>query len=223
MRAIIRLCSNERIANVINMPVRTRITGQAERIDLKRKAKGRHPLLKVGSRHSGIWQTIVNDGNPKHGITAAQIRGLNHMYHPQILKDLLDYRLVKVVGKNASGENIYIGDPNGHGTYMQQVTVEVELLEDESGKFFTRTKLQGRTTEPGRIIRSLGTRKMHFNVPLPEEPGVIKVAGDVRVDPMSDLPLSRNAKPLTIDAEATEQKKTEVPLLLEATATIIEG
>lgn len=199
------------------MGIRTRITDKAERIELERKAKGRHPILKLGSRHNAVFQAIL-EGNAKRGYTAAQIQAFCGQYHPQILKDLLDYRLVKVVGKRGT-ENVYAADPAAKGTYIQQVTVQVDLLEDEHGRFFTRTYLKGRANQPGRIIRQLGSRQIHFNIPLPEEPEVVKTTGHVVVDPIPDEPMMGRARPMTVDASAEEVVPT---LLLEAKATIVE-
>jgi hypothetical protein len=186
------------------MPVRTRITGQAERADLTRKSKGRHPILKLGSRHNAVFQTILQDGNPKGGITAAQIEAICGQYHPQILKDLLDYRLVTQYAKNSDNSYRYIADPKMRGTYIQEVTVEVTLLEDEHGRFFTLTKLPGRHPKPGRIVRALGTRKLHFRVPLPEQEGVQAVKNDSPVDPDFAPVDFDTASEVTIDGEAVE-------------------
>jgi hypothetical protein len=200
------------------MPIRTRISDRTERIELRRKALGRHPILKIGSRHNAVFQTIL-EGNVKGGFTAAQIDAYCGQYHPQILKDLIDYRLVRQLSRNANNEFKYVADPAAKGTYIQEVTVEVELLEDEHGRFFTRTTMKGRHPTPGRIIRSLGTRKIHFKVPLPEEASVTPVAGDVRVDDLPDTSTPRYNPNVTIDAEASEHRE---PLLLEAKATIVE-
>jgi hypothetical protein len=199
--------------------IRTRITGKAERAELHRKAKGRHPLLKIGSRHNSIFQTILQDGNHKGGITASEIRHLNENYHPQILKDLLDHRLIKSIAKQDNNAFRYVADPAAKGSYVQEVTVEVELLEDEFGRFFTRTYLEGRHPTPGRIVRSLGSRKLHFKVPLPNEPEVTPIQGDARIDANTPLTRRGGAQNAVIDAEAEEYRE---PLLLEATATRIE-
>jgi hypothetical protein len=204
------------------MAIRTRITGSGVRENIMREnAKLRHPLLRTGTRHQALWQTIVQEGNPRGGMTAAQMKNACHLYHPQILKDLLDHRLVARREKNTDGAFRYVADERGRGTYVQEVTVEVELLEDDQGRFVTKTTLVGSTGDHGRIIRSLAKRRINFNVPLPNEPGVMPVAGVVNVDTPDGFSASRGkGATKTIDTSATE---VEDPLLLEASASIIEG
>lgn len=203
------------------MPIRTRITGEAERAELKRKAKGRHPLLKNGSKHQAVWQAICQDGNPKGGITAARLRALlGPIFHPQVLKDLIDHRLVTQRDKRPDGSFRYIGDDRGIGTYCQTVTVEVELLEDDKGRFVTKTTLVGSTGKHSRIIRSLGRRRINFNVPLPNEPGVEKIVGVVNVDNAqgfnSTPGMGRTAK--FVEGESQQRQETG---LIEGSYTIL--
>jgi hypothetical protein len=201
------------------MAIRTRITGLGHRADILRKNKARHHLIRVGTRHCAVWQTLVQDGNPRGGMTAAQLRNACHLYHPQVLKDLIDHRLVARRAKNSNGEYRYIADDKGRGSYVQVVEVEVELLEDEAGRFVTKTTLIGAAGSHGRIIRSLARRKIKFNVPLPQEPGVMPITGVVNVDNPEGFNYSQgSSRTQTIDVTGYE---VEDPLLLEATATIL--
>lgn len=152
------------------MPIKKRISGETARADIKRKAKGRHPLLqKLDSPHLAVWQTIVQDGNPRGGITARQIAQGTHLYHPQVLADLIASVLVTKVGRNANNEVKYFGDEKGRGAFIQKVDVKVELFEDEHGKFFTRTTMSGSDNVAGKIVRKLGERTIHMRVPMLEE------------------------------------------------------
>lgn len=153
------------------MPIKQRLTGEAaKRADLHRKKRGRHPMLGLASKHLSVWQTIVQDGNPQGGITARQIQRLTHNYHPQILKDLCDAFLVIKVGRNTHNEVKYFGDDKGRGMNVQKVTALVELFEDESGNFFTRTTLEGGADNvTGRIVRQVAARRVHMRVPALEE------------------------------------------------------
>jgi hypothetical protein len=167
------------------MPIRQRITGEAARADVTRKNRGQHPLLRVGSLHRGLWEAIVHDGNPKGGITSAQLRAIYPNFHPQLLADLQKAKLVAKAGKIRSSFR-YVADERGRGIIPQQVTVEVELYETETGALVTRTYLHGRKDEPGKPVRFLTSRKITIDVPGQYAPGVQEVAGDVTIDPEPD-------------------------------------
>jgi len=152
------------------MPIKARITGDAARADIKRKAKGRHPLLqRLDGPHLAVWQTIVQDGNPKGGMTAYQMRQATHMFHPQVLADLVASLLVAKIGRNGNNEIKYVADEKGRGAFIQTVTVHVEMYEDENGKFFTKTTIPGSDNVAGKIVRKVGERRIHMRVPMLEE------------------------------------------------------
>ena len=189
------------------MAIRNSINDPAVRKEQQRKARGRHPLLKIGSKHTAVWDAIVSSGNPKGGITSAQLRSICDDYHPQILADLKKAYLVTERGKIGNNKK-YIADPNGKGIISQQVTVEVELYETENGEFVTRTRLYGRVDNPGVVNRFLGSRKITLDVP---PTALASMASAITPDPQYDPYETARAKQRhgdvnvrTIEGEAYE-------------------
>ena len=202
------------------MAIRTRISGLAERAELKRKAKGRHPYLKLGSSQNAVFQTILQDGNPAGGITAARVEAMCGYYHPQIMKNLLDYKLITQISKSGN-EFKYIADPAARGTYMQDVTINVELLEDENGQFFCRAKVHGGKASHAKIVRVIGSRKIHFKVPLLGDPSIMNVTQDIELEEHKFTVPETNTQNTIIDVTANEVIDEDGALLLLPSYAIV--
>lgn len=144
------------------MPIKKRQPDNPQRMHGERNSKLRHPMLKTGSPHFSIWDTLVNAG--AGGLTAAQIKSRNSLYHPQVIKDLMDARLIAVVNQNQN-EKQYIADPKGRGRHIQSVRVVVQLLEDESGYFHAVAYVPGQNTQPSGKVRVAHERGINFVVP----------------------------------------------------------
>lgn len=165
------------------MPIRRSLTDKPKRESQHRTAKGRHPLLKLGSRHLNVWDILCNAG--LDGYTAAQIKARTTFYHPQIMKDLLDARLITQIEKDGN-EFTYIADPRGIGIIPHQVRVEVKLLEDEAGYFHAVAYVKGSTQQPKGAVRVIAERGFNFKVPLEDDvldpvfrEGMNVVSGDI--------------------------------------------
>jgi hypothetical protein len=141
-------------------------------------------LLKLGSRHLDVWRTIVDHGNPANGITSAQLKQLTHLYHPQVLADLKQARLVTSIGMR-KGHKLYIADPRGRGEMTQRLDIKIEVYETEDGAFLTRTVLKGRVNNSGKIKRLITER--HVTVTIPVSERGIDVVGDISVDPVQTI------------------------------------
>jgi hypothetical protein len=144
------------------MPIRKRLTNKPRRESELRNAKGRHPLLKTGSRHFNVWDVMLSFKEP---ITAEQISNRTTFFHPQILKDLLDAKLIKKVGKRGT-EYLFVADPAGLGIIPREVRVQVELVEDEEGFFHAFAYVVGSTQKPKGGVRTLVKRGLNFIVPM---------------------------------------------------------
>ncbi len=146
------------------MPINRRLTNQPKREDPSRTNKGRHPLLGNGSKHLSVWETLVDNGP----LTAAGIKARTTFYHPQVLKDLMDAKLVAKLGKkNASF--IYAADPKGRGIIPREVLVKVELLEDEEGYFHAVAWVVGSSQKPKGGTRTIKSRGIKFVIPMESE------------------------------------------------------
>lgn len=155
------------------MPINQRYTtapDEARRVDpLRRNTLSRHPLLALGTRHAMLWQQILDAGNPVGGITNARLRDIP-CWHPQVMADLKDARLIKVVGKIGTS-NLYIADPSGVGILPQFADVVLELFEAEDGAFIVKAKLKGQIKHPGKIVRRLLERTVRLRIPVSAEKG----------------------------------------------------
>jgi hypothetical protein len=137
---------------------------QAKRKPNSYTGKGRHPLLRIGTPHYAVWETIVTAGNPDGGITAASLKAICPLYHPQVMSDLQRSMLVAKNGK-LGASFLYVGDPNGRGIIPQQIEVEIEVYETDNGSFVTRTYLRGRQDTIGKITKYLTSRKIRIDIP----------------------------------------------------------
>jgi len=152
------------------MPIRKRLTDAPKRTDPFHNKKGRHPLLKIGSPHFSVWDTLCTAGKGNKGLSNAQIQNRTTLWHPQVMKDLLDARLVAKVGKNGN-EFLYTADPKGRGIIPTELVVDVVIVEDERGYFFATAKIRGSQGSPKGGTREIGKRSVNFIVPLEGELG----------------------------------------------------
>lgn len=145
----------------------------------------KHPLL-ARQRNHHVWQSLVLL-NKKHGpVTAAHLqREVGDLWHPQILADLQNAKLV-IKHHKVGTRWFYVADPNGWGVIQQQVEIKIDLYEDGKGNFVTQTTLKGRKGDVGKPVRFLKSRTIRIAVPMQNEPGVQEVVGDIVVDNVSN-------------------------------------
>lgn len=156
------------------MPIRNRITGEAERVTRKRKETALHPLLKFGSRHHAIWQNVV--AAKGKGMTAGNMQAQDPQnFHPQVLADLQKAKLVGKLAKNGT-EFVYAADPAGKGVIAQEITAVVMFYETDKGKFVSEVKIVGQSPSPGNKRFLLGTKRVKFTVPEYDSPDIIDVS-----------------------------------------------
>ena len=184
------------------MPIRKRITSKPERQNPFRTGKGRHPLLKLGSPHLNVWDLLCH--YDAKGLTSSQLKGKTTFYHPQVIKDLLDHKLIAKMPNKRGGEFVYVADKKGRGINVQEVTVEVELLEDEKGRFHAKAHVVGSNQIPHGGVRTLRKRKMHFTIPLESE-----------LEDGRFTKVARDAEPEVIDGLAREVIKDPSRMIIE--------
>jgi hypothetical protein len=193
------------------MPIRQRLSNETRRREVKMRGKGRHPLIQnTVSPHFSLWTTICDEGNPAGGMTAGRMKNRCGQYHPQVLKDLIDHFLVMPIGtKQSTGQKLYVADPKGKGIDPIMVRVEVELLEDEDGNFFTRTIMPGRAQSPGKIKRIIGKRGINFVVRGEDDPSIILADNVIKADSLDGIS-EEDGRTVIIEGEVKEQNACKV-------------